>query len=237
MPTSPNRLARWAGLLYLFMTAAAFNEGYVLPRTVVAGDATATAEHIRASSTLFRLGFLGDVVADTCWLLTAMALYVRLRHVDRPAAAAMVIFAAVGAAIQGLNQLDQCTALSVATTDDRDIVTLMFATMQRHGYVIDEVFFGLWLVPVGYLVIRSGYFPRQWGWLLMVACAGSLIDLFTQVLAPSRSNLVATVITYPAGVLGELTFRLWLPVRGIWASRASADLPHWTLPTPSTPAS
>ena len=237
MPTSPNRLARLAGLLYLLVTAAAFNEGYVLPRTVIAGDATATAEHIRASATLFRLGFLGDLVAGTCWLLTAMALYVLLRHVDRLAAAAMVIFAAVGAAIQCLNQLNQYTALTVATTGGPDSVTLMFATMQRHGYVIDEVFLGLWLVPLGYLVIRSGYFPKLLGWLLIVACAGYLIDLFTQVLAPSHSGLVATVITYPAGALGELTFLLWLLVRGIPASRlAPASLPPRILPTPSAPA-
>jgi hypothetical protein len=149
----------------------------------------------------------------------------------------MVIFAAVGAAIQGLNQHNQYTALTVATTGGPDSLTLMFATMQRHGYVIDEVFFGLWLVPLGYLVIRSGYVPKLLGQLLIVACAGYLIDLFTQVLAPSRSSLAATVITYPAGALGELIFLLWLLERAIPASRlASANLPHWTSPTLSTRA-
>jgi hypothetical protein len=54
MPTSPSRQARLAGLLYLLVTAAAFNEGYVLPRTVAAGDAAATGDHIRAAATLFR---------------------------------------------------------------------------------------------------------------------------------------------------------------------------------------
>jgi Domain of unknown function (DUF4386) len=145
--TSPTRQARLAGLLYLLVTAAAFNEGYVLPRTVVAGDAVATAEHIRASSTLFRLGFLGDLVAGTCWLLTAMALYVLLGRVDHLAAAAMVIFAAVGAAIQCLNQLNQYTALTVATGGGPDSVALMFATLQHNGYAIDEVFFGLGWFP------------------------------------------------------------------------------------------
>jgi hypothetical protein len=91
--------------LYLIMTAAAFNELYVLPRIVGSGDATATADNIRASTTLFRLGFAGDLVTGVCWLLTAMALYLLLRHVHQLAAAAMVTFAAVGAAIQCLNQL------------------------------------------------------------------------------------------------------------------------------------
>jgi hypothetical protein len=221
MPSSPTRQARLAGFLYLLVTAAAFNEGYVLPRTVVTGDAAATAERIRHSPDLFRLGLLGDLVAGTCWLLTAMALYVLLRHIDQLAAAAMVIFAAVGAAIQCLNQLNQYTALTVATGGGPDGVALMFATMQHNGYVLDEVFFGLWLVPLGYLVIRSGLFPKLLGWLLFVACAGYLIDLGVHVLAPSHSTLVATVITYPAGAIGELTFLVWLLVKGVRGPRLS----------------
>jgi hypothetical protein len=103
--TTPRALARIAGVLYLCLTGAAFNEGYVLPRIVRSGDATATASNIGASATLFRLGFAGDLVAATCWLLLAMALYLLLSHVHQLAAAAMVTFAAVGAAIQYLNQL------------------------------------------------------------------------------------------------------------------------------------
>ena len=67
--TTPKALARTAGVLYLLLAGAAFNEGYVLPRIVKSGDAAATADNIRASATLFRVGFVGDMVAATCWLL------------------------------------------------------------------------------------------------------------------------------------------------------------------------
>lgn len=72
---APKTLARTAGLLYLLMAGAAFNELYVRPRIVISGDAAATADNIRASATLFRVGFVGDLVAATFFLLTAMALY------------------------------------------------------------------------------------------------------------------------------------------------------------------
>jgi len=115
--TTPKALARTAGVLYLLLAGAAFNEGYVLPRIVKSGDAAATAGTIRASATLFRVGFVGDMVAATCWVLLAMALYLLLNHVHQLAAAAMVTFAVVGATIQYLNQLNQYTALTIATSD------------------------------------------------------------------------------------------------------------------------
>src|SRR5262249_11809896 len=160
---------------------AGFNEGYVLPRLVKSSDAAATADNIRASAMLFRAGFIGDLMAATFWLLTAMALYLLLRHVNQLAAAAMVTFAAVGAAIMGLNQLNQFTALTIATSPDytrsfgkagSDALTLLFSGMQHNGYVVDNMYFGLWLLPLAYLVIRSGYFPKVLGVLQIIACFG-----------------------------------------------------------------
>ncbi|OLB81014.1 MAG: hypothetical protein AUI14_04835 [Actinobacteria bacterium 13_2_20CM_2_71_6] len=222
--TSPKNLARIAGILYLLLVGAAFNEGFVLSRIVKSGNAQATADNIRSSATLFRLGFLGDLTAATFWLLTAMALYLLLKHVNQLAAAAMVTFAAVGAAIMTLNQLNQYTALTVATGDDytrafgragSDVLTLVFADMQHNGYLIDEMFFGLWLLPLGYLVIRSGYFPKVLGVLLTVACFGYLAALFTVVLAPDLGTSVTLFVTVPAAAAGELTFMLWLLIKGV----------------------
>ncbi len=221
---SPGTLARVAGILYILLIGAAFNEGYVLPRLVRSGDATATADHIRASSALFRAGLVSDLVAATVWLLLAMTLYLLLHQVDRLAAAAMVIFAAVGSAVMSLNQLNQLTALTVATGSDyergfgkpgADALTLLFSNMQHNGYVIDDMFFGLWLLPLGWLVVRSGFFPRVLGVLLGVACLGYLVGLFATVLAPGTASIVTTFVTVPAAAAGEFTFLLWLTFKGV----------------------
>jgi len=221
--TTPTALARIAGVLYLLLVGAAFNEGYVLPRIVKSGDAAATAGNIRASATLFRVGFVGDMVAATCWLLLAMALYLLLNHVHQLAAAAMVTFAAVGAAIQYLNQLNQYTALTIATGDHytrafggagSDGLTLLFATMQHSGYLIDSMFFGLWLLPLGYLVIKSGYFPKPLGVLLIVGCIAYIASLFTRVLAPAVGSSTAPLFIAIGGT-AELCFLAWLLIKAV----------------------
>jgi hypothetical protein len=229
--TSPRGLARIAGVLYVLLAGAAFNEGYVLPRVVDSGDATATAAHIRASATLFRVGLVGDMLAATCWLLLAMALYLLLSHVQPLAAAAMVTFTAVGAAIQYLNQLNQFTALTIATSDHYTRpfggagsagLTLLFATMQHNGYLIASMFFGLWLLPLGYLVIKSGYFPKPLGVLLILGCVAYVASLFTQVLAPAAGTSAEPVFLTIGGT-AELSFLAWLLIKAVNVPASAED--------------
>ena len=221
LPTrfAPRTLARIAGVLYLLLIGAAFNEGYVLPRIVVAGGATATADHIRASAALFRAGVVGDMVAGTLWIPLAMSLYLLLRHVHQLAAAAMVTFAAVGGGIQVVNQLNQYTALTIATDGSyahavgragSDWLALLFANMQHSGYVIDSIFFGLWLLPLGYLVVRSGYFPKALGVLLIIGSCCYVVETFAVLLG---LGVLGDVLIIPAG-LSEATFLVWLLIRG-----------------------
>jgi Domain of unknown function (DUF4386) len=100
-------LVKTAGVLYLMVALCGmFAELYVRSGIVVPGDAAATAGNIRASATLFRLGFVVDLVQATCFLFTAMALYLLLRHVNRLVAAAMVTLVAVSVAIMCLNLLN-----------------------------------------------------------------------------------------------------------------------------------
>ena len=204
----------------MLIIGAAFNEGYVLPKIVASGAAAATAAHLRSSSALFRAGFLGDMVAGGCWILLAMCLYLLLANVHRLAAGAMVTFAAVGGGIQIINQLNQYTALSVATdgTYTRALgasgangLALVFAGMQHNGYVIDSLFFGLWLVPLGYLVVRSGWFPKVLGVLLVVGGCSYIVGMFAVFFG---WDLVSTLSLIPSG-LAELSFLVWLLVRGV----------------------
>jgi hypothetical protein len=230
---SPKTLARIAGLLYLLLVGAGFNLVFVLPRTLKEGDAATTAENIRASATLFRVGFVGDVTGATFWLLTAMALYLLLKHVNQPVAAAMVIFTSVGAAIMIMSAVYQYTALTIATRTDytdafgkpgADALTLLFTGVQHNGYVIDEMFFGLWLLPLGYLVFTSGYLPKFLGVLLVVACFGYLTDLYTAFLAPDLGRGVVGFLIALARA-GELPLMLWLLVRGVRIPTRGASLP------------
>ena len=222
--TSEKSLARTAGSLYLIVAVfGIFAELVVRSSIVVSGDAATTADNIRASATQFRLGFVSDLVQATAFLLTAMALYLLLKHVNRLVAQAMVVFVAVGVAMMCLNLLNQWVALSIATGRDyvnvfgsagSDTLTMLFVDMQHDGYLIAQMFFGLWLLPLGYLVVRSGYFPKALGLLLVIGCVGYLVDLFAHFLAPGIAGTISPVVLAPAAI-GELAVVAWLLVRGV----------------------
>ena len=222
--TSERRLARIAGSLYLVVAVfGGFAELVVRDGTVEAGNAAATAENIRGSATLFRLGFASDLVQATFFLFTAMALYLLLRHLNELVARAMVVIVAVSVAIICLNLLNQFVALQVATDSvsaaalgpaGSDALVGLFADMHAGGYLIAQIFFGLWLLPLGYLVYRSGSFPKVLGALLAIGCFGYLIDTFAHFLAPGIAESIQWIAVAPAA-LGELSFVAYLLVKGV----------------------
>jgi len=86
--------------------------------------------------------------------------------------------------------------------------------MHEYGYAIGNIFFGLWLVPLGFLVIKSGYFPKILGILLIIACFGYLLDFFVIFLFPSLGVIIHPFAMLPAAV-AELAFCLWLLIKGV----------------------
>jgi hypothetical protein len=219
---SERRLARVAGSLYLVVAVlGGFAQLFVRDRLLDLGDPAATAANIRESAALFRAGFAADLVQATFFLFTAMALYLLLRHVNELVARAMVVFVAVSVAIICLNLLNQFVALRIATTDGyasafggSNELTGLFAGMHHDGYLIAQIFFGLWLAPLGYLVVKSGWFPKALGVLLVAGCFGYLADTFVQLFAPSVADGIEAFVLAPAAI-GELAFVGWLLVKGV----------------------
>ena len=160
------RFARLAGLLYLLVVVfGVLAHVVVRGRLYIPGDAAATAANLAAHPALFRLGFVADLAMATFLLLTAMALYRLLRHVHPDAAAAMVV-AAVGVAITFAVLSQTFAAFLVATAPQYTALTtegpplaLLLLDTHHYGYLSAHVFFGLWLLPLGYLMYRSTMSP------------------------------------------------------------------------------
>ena len=215
---SKKQLARFAGLLYLIVgISGGFAQGF-RQSLFVPDDAAATASNIAESAMLFRVGFVGDLVNITVFLLLAFALYQLLKPVNQQIAATFVIFNAVAVAIMGADLINHFAALLVASepeyaaafgTKSSEALVLLFAELHAQGYLIAGIFFGLWLFPLGYLVYRSGYFPRVLGIMLMVGCFGYLKDAFVASLFPS----VGLIFRLVAGI-AETSFLLWLLIMG-----------------------
>ncbi|XAS67181.1 DUF4386 domain-containing protein [Micrococcaceae bacterium Sec5.7] len=231
---SPKRLARIAGVLYLAVAIfAAFGEFLVRASVYVPGDAAATADRIAANPGLIRIGFMADLAQVTCFLFVSMALYLLLRHVSIHVAQAMVIFVAVSVAMQSVNLVPYFAAMLVATdasypsalgADGADALVLLLVDMHHYGFLIAQVFFGLWLLPLGYLAFRSGMFPRALGVLLMIACFSYLIHLPFIFLWPGIGSALTGVIAIPAAT-GELWMVFCLLIRGVKVSKQSEQVP------------
>ena len=207
---SPKRLARTAGVLYLLVGIfGGFAQGFVYPRIYVAGDAAQTAGNVLANAGLVRLGVVADLVQATVWAFVAMALYRLLRHVNRSVASAMVVLAAIGAGITCLTAVFEFEAVRVATgaVDLADLgaggsraLVLLLVDAHHYGLLSAQIFFGLWLVPMGYLAYRSGWFPKALGIMLVVGCACYLVDLLAAFLAPNVGKAIHGFVSIPPAI-------------------------------------
>ena len=225
--SSPKTLARIAGLLYLGTSVPFVFAVQVRSRIIEPADAAATVHNIRASATLFRVGLVADLVSWAGFLATALALYLLLKHANQLAAVAMVAFVAVMVAVGYSNTVNQYSAITIAMSAEyangvgqagANALVLMFTDVQGNGLDINELFFGLWLLPLSYLVIKSRYFPRVIGGLLIIAGLSWIAQFLVILLAPSLKGVISFL---GVGSDGELIFIGWLLVRGARAPRPS----------------
>jgi uncharacterized protein DUF4386 len=220
--TSSRNPGRVAGLLYVLTSMVGFFAmGYVPRHVIVHGDPAATAGNVAAHETLFRLGIAGQLIGGAGFVFVAMALYDLLKGIDRRQASLMVTLIVVSIPIVFLNELNAIAALflvrgadflSVVEKPQRDALAMLFITLHAHGIGVAEIFWGLWLFPLGLLVYRSRFLPRLLGvWLAIAGVAWVTLSL-TGILLPQYQDRVYTA-SQPA-FYGEIAFMLWLVTKG-----------------------
>ncbi len=213
---SNKKTARIAGLLYLAVAIFSGFAASTRSSLIVAGDASATASRILASEGLFRLNIVSDLVGQVFHIFLALALYELLKSVNKNQAVMMVVLALIPVPIAMLNQLNQFAALSLLGSGDASQV-LFFLNLQNQGVLIAQIFWGLWLFPLAYLVFKSGMLPRVLGILLAIAGLGYVVDSFGKFLLPGY-GLTLSMFTF----IGEVLFLLWLLIFGAKTQQPSA---------------
>jgi Domain of unknown function (DUF4386) len=213
---------RFAGLLYVLVSIpGAFALIYVPSKLIVHGNATATASNIASSETLFRAGIAAELISQILFMWVALALYDLLKGVHQRHASLMLGLIVVSIPIALLNELNAIAALilvrgadflSIVEKPQRDALAMLFLNLHSRGFVIAEIFWGLWLFPLGLLVYRSGFLPRTLGVLLMANCCTYVVNSFTFLLLPQYEHIVSRLMM-PLG-FGELLFMFWLLIKG-----------------------
>src|ERR1700736_2307158 len=176
--SSTKNPGRFAGLLYILMSIPGFFAMvYVPSKLIVYGNATATANNVAASETLFRLGIAAQLISQAGFIFVALALYDLLKGVNRRQASLMVTLIVVSIPIAFVNELNSIAALvlvrgtdflSIFEKPQRDALAMLFLNLHHYGFVVAEIFWGLWLLPLALLVYRSRFLPRFLGvWLVL----------------------------------------------------------------------
>jgi hypothetical protein len=225
---SLKKQSRIAALLYfLSCLPAPFALLYVPNVLVVRGNAVATANNVRDSEALLRLGMAVELLSATLVIFAILAFYRLFKAVSHKHAMAMMILFLISVPISYLNILNDLAALTFArgpaflsAVFDKaqlDAFVLFFLRLHNQGIILAQIFWGLWLFPFGIAVIRSGFIPRFVGIAAMIAGGGyvinSSVSLFLPVSAQGFGDL-ATIL----GV-GELAI-LWLL---IWGAKGPTD--------------
>jgi len=220
---SLNKNARIAGFLYLmYMLITIPADALARSPLIVFGDAATTARNIMASEWQFRVGIVGDLVSVVFFLLAAWALYALLKSVNKDLALLFLLLNLGGSAVYSISLLNQFAAvlllsgadyLKVFQVDQLQSLAMFLLDLHHNGYWIAQIFFGVWLFPLGYLVYKSGFLPKILGIVMMVHFVGWTMTFLQFFLFPSFTAI--TYVTYPLGLISEFGLTLWLLIMGV----------------------
>jgi len=215
------RYARVAGVLFLLtLVFGYFGEAYAPAKFIVAGDAAATARNITNSTMLYRIGFASYLIEGLCDVALAWIFYVLLRAVNHDIALLSAFFGLVSTAIYAVAELFYFTALIILrnstvlgafSPEQLNALALLSLKISANCGWIFLAFYGVPSVLRGYLIYRSGYFPRFLGVLLILAGIGFIAKDFLAILAPTYASNALLLPMFLAGV----SLMLWFLFKGV----------------------
>jgi hypothetical protein len=219
--TSLARKARIAGLWYLGFSLGPFYLLYVPSQTIVHHDAAATAARILGHETLYRWGMLAETLGAVVFIGLGLALYRLFEDVDCHRARQLVALVLLSSALGLVTVVFSAAALLVFRGGDpfaaldrhtREAIGMLLIRMHGQANAINQTFWGLWLLPFAWLVVRSRFLPRWLGyWLLLDGIAWVVLGV-TWFLAPDSTD--ALFRYFQPAFLAELAAMLWLLVVG-----------------------
>lgn len=233
--TTNDRLARLAGALYLSALPTG-GLGIISAQSLLANGGSGAAAHIAASLSFVKLGVLAGAVCAVTWLVLGVLFYGLFRSVNERACQVMLVMvvasntlllAALARRMDAISLVADAQTPGLGTDQVRALVAVAVRSSENLMQV-SIIFWGLWLLPLGWLVIRSGFVPRLLGGLLMLGAVFYVGIYVGGVLDPDYANtLVSKVIGFGFGipeVVGELGIGLWLLIRGTKSARVVATV-------------
>ncbi len=219
---SLRKTARLAGFLYLIWIITGLYGIFFIPsQTIVSGDAAATANKIIANEFLFRTSIVNDIISSTIWVFIVMTLYRLFKQVNGHQVKLMVVLVIVQIPAVFFMEALSITSLMIFKGEilksfelsQRQDLAMLFLKINDYGSLTLEMFWGLWLLPFGQLVYKSGFIPRILGIYLIINGIAYILMSITFLLLPGYKALLMPY-TYPL-LFGEVAIMLWLLIKGV----------------------
>lgn len=218
------KIGRITGVLYLIViVCAGFSQGVVRETVFITGDAIATANNILVNSELFRWGLVTDLIAFSTDIAISVLLYILLKSVNKPLALMMACFRLIAhPGVATVNLLNHAAALKVMESNglasqfseiQLSELSLFFMETHHLGYIFAGVTFGIHCLLLGYLLMKSGNFPKLLGILMICASLGYLIESFGFILYPEHKVIFGWIVGLSAA-MGEVSLCIWLMIKG-----------------------
>ena len=220
---SVKQTARLAGFFYLLVVIFGIISLMYIPGKLIQWDnAAVTVQKIKAFPFLFRFGILSNIICYTAFLFLPLVLYRLFKPVNAPVAALMVLLAVVSVPLSFAHLQNKFAVLSLldASGGVNQLMpplqeqVMFYLNQFENGNLVLQTFWGLWLFPFGYLIVKSGMLPKILGILLMLGCLGYLVNMAGNILFPFYSTWgISGYVRLPASV-GEIGTCLWLLIAG-----------------------
>ena len=221
----PKSYFRTAGALYLAIAACGiFSIGYVPSVIIESGDAAATASNLAEHGLLSKLGLLADIILIWIEVVLTSMLFVMFNPINRTLSTVAMMARAGMIIVMGVNLIFSVMPmvlhlkpelLAGFETPQIQSVAMMLNQMHDLGVYAWQIFFGLHLVALGLLVIKSGIFPSLLGWMMLVGSQGYLLQAVQKFLFIDNVPFGFLIIGLLAIVtIGELSFAFYLLIRG-----------------------
>jgi hypothetical protein len=217
---SSNKIARTAGLFYLLymITSVVAN----LFGKFVFVEAPVTVDHMVTHALQFRIGFVMNLFSTVLFLVAAWALYVLLKPVGRNLALLFLLLNLAGFAVWffgslclfgGLLVLNGAELTKTFQPGQVQALAVFFVNLYKSGSVVAQVPYGVWLFPLGYLVMKSGLLPKVLGVLLIADGICQFVYVCQRLILPDLAT-----IAYPCLVISfvaEVSLALWLSIKAV----------------------
>ncbi len=221
---SNKKLGRIAGIIFLILAVTGiFAEFFVRQKLYVPGDLTATYTNITENQWLFRLGFVSDLIMSTSFFFYVFIMYTVFKKVNKNLSVLMLLLTAISVAMFCQNALNQFAGLKLLTTDyyvgalnyeQLQSLSIFFLNIHTDGYFVNQIFYGLYMYPLGYMIFKTGLAPKIIGAFLMLGAIVDIIGFMVYFLYPNNQSVLLQNITIPADI-GEISLCLWLVAMGL----------------------